>query len=233
MVSGVGFGPAARLVALAPLERVATHAGEARAAMRGRARARVTCAQHGELQPVLALDAVQRVSGVRGVPASEIHRTRWRSENPFRTCGCWSTQWGDAQRCKQLRIVTLGFGTGRQKPALERWTNPKLSRRACRYGLRFWRGKLAGVAKRLVSELVGCDRTHRYFGWEMSSTPFPRRPPNPSNTIVALPSATRTPRKCGIRPSFKGTLTWSSCRSTCSRQSPPRRCRSTPTWTHC
>jgi hypothetical protein len=33
---------------------------------------------------------------------------------------------------------------------LERWTNPKLSRRTCspRYGLRSWRGKSAGVAKR-------------------------------------------------------------------------------------
>jgi hypothetical protein len=29
------------------------------------------------------------------------------------------------QRWKRLRIVTLGFGTGRQKMILERWTNPK------------------------------------------------------------------------------------------------------------
>jgi hypothetical protein len=26
---------------------------------------------------------------------------------------------------KKLRIVILGFGTARQKMALERWTNPK------------------------------------------------------------------------------------------------------------
>jgi hypothetical protein len=40
---------------------------------------------------------------------------------------------------KLQRIVTLRFGTGRQRMALERWTNPKLSRRACtcEYGLQF------------------------------------------------------------------------------------------------
>jgi hypothetical protein len=43
-----------------------------------------------------------------------------------------------------------GFGTGRQKMALGRWTNPKLSRRTCtcEYGLQSRRGKSAGVAKR-------------------------------------------------------------------------------------
>jgi hypothetical protein len=38
---------------------------------------------------------------------------------------------------------------GRQKMALERWTNPKLSRRmcTCEYGLQLCRWKSAGVAK--------------------------------------------------------------------------------------
>jgi hypothetical protein len=51
---------------------------------------------------------------------------------------------------KSLRIVTLGFGTGRQKRALQRWTNPKPQRRtrSPRYGLPSCRGKSAGVAKR-------------------------------------------------------------------------------------
>jgi hypothetical protein len=51
---------------------------------------------------------------------------------------------------KRLRIVTLGFGAGRQKLALGRWTNPKLPRRTCspRYALQPRRGKSAGVAKR-------------------------------------------------------------------------------------
>jgi hypothetical protein len=51
---------------------------------------------------------------------------------------------------QKLRIVTLRFGSGRQKMALERWTNPKLSRRACspRYGVQHWRGKSADAAKR-------------------------------------------------------------------------------------
>jgi hypothetical protein len=51
---------------------------------------------------------------------------------------------------RKWRIVTLGFGAGRQKTALERWTNPKLSRRTCspRYGLQSCRGRSAGVSKR-------------------------------------------------------------------------------------
>ena len=50
---------------------------------------------------------------------------------------------------QQSRIVTLRFGTGRQKMALERWTNPTLSRRTCtcEYGLQFGGGKSAGFAK--------------------------------------------------------------------------------------
>jgi hypothetical protein len=61
--------------------------------------------------------------------------------------GCsvlWSVQ------LKKLRIVTIGFGTGRQRTVLERWTNPKLSRRTCtcEYGLPSCPGKAAGVAKR-------------------------------------------------------------------------------------
>jgi hypothetical protein len=50
---------------------------------------------------------------------------------------------------QKLRIVMLGFGAGRQKMALERGTNPKLSRRTCtcEYGLQSCRGKSAGVAK--------------------------------------------------------------------------------------
>jgi hypothetical protein len=48
----------------------------------------------------------------------------------------------------KLRIVT--FGTERQRMVLERWTNPKLSRRTCspESGLQSCRGKSAGVAKR-------------------------------------------------------------------------------------
>jgi hypothetical protein len=52
---------------------------------------------------------------------------------------------------KQLRIVTLGWGTrGDRKRPLQRWTNPKLSRRTCtcECGLQSCRGKSAGVAKR-------------------------------------------------------------------------------------
>jgi hypothetical protein len=51
---------------------------------------------------------------------------------------------------QKLRIVTLRFRTGRQRMALERWTNPKPQRRACspRYGVPLCGGKSAGVAKR-------------------------------------------------------------------------------------
>ena len=51
---------------------------------------------------------------------------------------------------QKLRIVTLRFGAVRQKMVLERWTNPKRSRRTCicEFGLPSCRGKSAGVAKR-------------------------------------------------------------------------------------
>ena len=49
----------------------------------------------------------------------------------------------DDAAMQKLRIVTLRFGTGRQKRVLEQWTNPKLSRRTCTcaYGLQSCRGK--------------------------------------------------------------------------------------------
>jgi hypothetical protein len=49
---------------------------------------------------------------------------------------------------KKWRIVTLRFGTARQKMALERWTNPKPQRRTCspRYEVPSRRGKSAGVS---------------------------------------------------------------------------------------
>jgi hypothetical protein len=52
---------------------------------------------------------------------------------------------------KQLRIVTLRFGTGRQRMVLEPWTHPKPQRRTCsaQYEVPSCRGKSAGVAKRL------------------------------------------------------------------------------------
>ena len=51
--------------------------------------------------------------------------------------------------------MTLGFGTGRQKGVLERWTNPKPRRRTCtsQYGVLSCRGKSAGVANGPVSDL--------------------------------------------------------------------------------
>ena len=58
--------------------------------------------------------------------------------------------WGVQRCCHKLRIERLGFGTARQKMALERETNHKLPRRTCspRHGLQSCRGKSAGVAKR-------------------------------------------------------------------------------------
>jgi hypothetical protein len=74
------------------------------------------------------------------------------------TLGAYSKQ----GRCKKLRIVTLGFGTGRQKMALERGTTPKRSRRACsrRYGLHSWGGESAGVARRR-RELISHPSPHQ------------------------------------------------------------------------
>ena len=57
---------------------------------------------------------------------------------------------GSVPQQRKSRIGRLGFGTGRQKMALERWTIPKLQRRTCspRYGRPYWRKNSAGVAKR-------------------------------------------------------------------------------------
>jgi hypothetical protein len=51
---------------------------------------------------------------------------------------------------KKLRIVAFGFGAGRQKMVLGRWTNLKRSpcTCTCEYGLQSCRGKSADVAKR-------------------------------------------------------------------------------------
>ena len=57
---------------------------------------------------------------------------------------------GRTRAMKECEIVTVRFGTGRQKMAHERWTNPKVSRRTCarESGQQPCRGKSAGVAKR-------------------------------------------------------------------------------------
>jgi hypothetical protein len=96
---------------------------------------------------------------------------------------------------KHMRIVTLGFGTGRQKMALERWTTPKLSRRTCayEYGLQSCRGKSAGVAKRPRDRVSDLPPEIPYVAirffiaaqaaWDVpvatyrASTPIPPRPP--------------------------------------------------------
>ena len=56
-----------------------------------------------------------------------------------------------------LLSAWVGFGTGRQKMALERWTNPKLSRRTCtcEYGLQSGLERSAGSRRKngLVSAL--------------------------------------------------------------------------------
>jgi hypothetical protein len=71
-------------------------------------------------------------------------RIRWRP------LGAFPLGKGLCTATTKLRIVTLGFGTARQKMVLERGTNPKHPRRTCssRYGVPSWRGKSAGVAKR-------------------------------------------------------------------------------------
>jgi hypothetical protein len=58
-----------------------------------------------------------------------------------------------AHRRNTLRIVMLGSARGRQKMALERWTNAELSRRACSplHALQSCRGESAGGAKRPLS----------------------------------------------------------------------------------
>jgi hypothetical protein len=70
-----------------------------------------------------------------------------------------------AHRRNTLRIVMLGSARGRQKMALERWTNAELSRRACSplHALQSCRGESAGGAKRPLSRspIRNSDGTHR------------------------------------------------------------------------
>jgi hypothetical protein len=70
-----------------------------------------------------------------------------RSAAPSRTSTRPPAASSDA---KVKRIVTLGFGTARQRMVLERWTNTKPQRctRSPRYGVRSCGGESAGVAKR-------------------------------------------------------------------------------------
>jgi hypothetical protein len=62
---------------------------------------------------------------------------------------------------KRMRSGRVGFGTGRQRPVVERGTHHKRSRRACspRYGLQSWRGESTVVAKR-PRELI--SRANRF-----------------------------------------------------------------------
>jgi hypothetical protein len=90
--------------------------------------------------------------------------------------------------------VIIGFGTGRQKMALERCTTPTLSRRTCRsrYGLPSWRRKSAGGAKRpreLVSHpesriLKPCSSDSQLHIAVCSSRPS-TRPTSPQLTRVS------------------------------------------------
>jgi hypothetical protein len=109
-----------------------------------------------------------------------------------------------ATAMQKLRIVTLGFGTARQKRVLERRTNPTLSRRSCspRYGLQSCRGKSAGVAKR-PRELISPTRNplrydsqlvsslHARFVWAPVGS-FPHLPWNPTDAVVPLAWAPRS-----------------------------------------
>ena len=112
---------------------------------------------------------------------------------------CWPPDLEPSQRAclkamQKSRIVTLRFGTGRQKIALERCTTPTLSRRTCRsrYGLPSWRRKSAGGAKRpreLVSHpesriLKPCSSDSQLHIAVCSSRPS-TRPTSPQLTRVS------------------------------------------------
>ena len=67
-------------------------------------------------------------------------------------------------RCLHSAFCDATVANRTNRVALERWTNPKLSRRTCspRYELQPWRRKPAGVAKR-PRELISHTVTIRNF----------------------------------------------------------------------
>jgi hypothetical protein len=90
------------------------------------------------------------------------------------------------------------FGTGRQKMALERWTNPKLPRRTCSplYGLQPCGGKSAQVPKRPRERSPGTPNRydsqllHRWMERCRTCAPPPGERFSPSSiaTVAKAPS---------------------------------------------
>jgi hypothetical protein len=83
---------------------------------------------------------------VLGVHTKAVSHVKWGGNGLLYTC----SQVRVLQRCESCESQRFGFGTARQRVALERWTNPKPQRRArsLRYGVPSCRGKSARVAKR-------------------------------------------------------------------------------------
>jgi hypothetical protein len=94
-----------------------------------------------------------RAARVQRAAAVAARRVQLAARRARHARGRWSRAaagGGDHTDAQSLRIVSIRFGTGRQKMVLERWTKPKPQRRTCspRYGVPSCRGKSAGVAHR-------------------------------------------------------------------------------------
>jgi hypothetical protein len=74
---------------------------------------------------------------------------------------------------KQLRIVTLGFGTARQRMVLERWTNPKPQRRtrSPRYRVPSWKEvrRVERVGQGGEGTHMVCAKASTSSGWEAAT----------------------------------------------------------------
>ena len=81
----------------------------------------------GEREPQQC--GLRDVGSVQRRLRSDVQQGDWRRCRRFRDALFSGAIEAERTAMKQLRIVTLRFGTGRQKMALERRTNPKLSRR--------------------------------------------------------------------------------------------------------
>jgi hypothetical protein len=134
-----------------------------------------------------------------------------------------------------LRIGLFGFGTGRQRKALERCTMPKLSRRTFpRYGLYSRKKDRAGVAKRrreLISHpnpspFVRCHQANQsVYRWWCGGERAPTCGPSPSAPAASFSAAATCCSSCAATPPTTNSRTTALSDGlglACPSHAPPR-----------
>jgi hypothetical protein len=111
----------------------------------------IHCLLHGEpascSRELLAYGVGENVPNPRAVLRGEVVRAIRFECNSFAMVAAVDFA---VRQQPVVRRKSQGYALRDRKWTLERWTNPKRSRRTCnpRYGLHSWRGKSVGVAKR-------------------------------------------------------------------------------------